>query len=264
MKRLLPLFTIVCLLNFSGAYAQIIDSVLVAQYFQGTGIPAEWHQTTLASDSGWKFGINTQLQSTYFMPPAHTKFACTNDDSCNCNKSSDRLITDTFDFSGQSSVVLQFAYYFLGISESATVEVSLDGGANWQVAEGLTAVNTWTTHKTDLSIFAAGQPNVLVAFKYNDQGTFGYGLAIDDVVIFRPSGKDGALSQIIPAPGSYQSYALVGDSITLAGIITNYTGSRIANFPVKWSDGVNTWSYTLPILFPLPLRVHSFIARNME
>ncbi len=244
MKKVIPLFILTLLVCCSSTFSQSIDSVYLSQSFQGSGMPAGWYQTTLASDGGWKFGTNTQLQSTYFIPPAHTKFACTNDDACNCDKSTDRLIMDTLNFTGQAAVVIEFAYYYRSIGESASVEVSLDNGATWQVAEYLSGSNNlWSTHRTDLTQIAAGQPNVLIAFKYNDKGTFGYGLCIDDVVVFRPGGVDVALSAIAPASNSYTCYGAVGTNVNLAGTVSNFSGNRISNFTIKWTDGINTWSH---------------------
>ncbi|MBP6730469.1 MAG: Omp28-related outer membrane protein [Chitinophagales bacterium] len=245
MNFFLPLLIFTCILAFNSVFSQTIDSVLLSQNFQGAGMPVGWRQTTLANDGGWKFGATGQVQSTYFVPPAHTKFACTNDDACDCNKSSDRLITDTFDFTGQSAVVLQFAYYYLGISEAASVEVSLDSGVTWQVVEYLDPTNyIWLTHRTDVTHLVAGRADVLLAFKYNDLGTYGYGLAIDDIVAFRPDGLDVALSSITPATNSYGSFGATGTNITLAGVVSNFSRNSISNFVIKWSDGANTWSHS--------------------
>lgn len=244
MKKSISLFILALLLFCHSTIAQSIDSVYLSQNFQGSGMPAGWHQTTLASDGGWKFGTNTQLQSSYFTPSAHTKFACTNDDACNCNKSADRLIMDTLDFTGQTAVVIEFAYYYMAIDESASVEISLDNGMTWQVVEYLSGSNNlWRTHRTDLSRLAAEQSQVLVSFKYSDMGTFGYGLCIDDIVIFRPGGNDVALSSISPATNAFTSFGAIGTNISLAGTVSNFSGSRISNFAIKWTDGTNTWSY---------------------
>lgn len=72
------------LLMTSTGWAQ---TTLYSQNFEGTGLPTDWSQTSNATDGGWKFGTNTQLQSSSFPITAHTKMACTNDDACNCDKS---------------------------------------------------------------------------------------------------------------------------------------------------------------------------------
>ena len=252
MKKLLLPTLLLCLLFIGSLSAQVIQTTFLTQDFQGAGMPTGWSQTTLATDSGWKFGINTQLQSQNFAIPAHTRFACTNDDACNCNKSADRLIVDTLDLTSATGVVLKFDYFFLDKTEAASIEVSIDSGVTWAFVEYLpVSVTAWKSHLTNISAQAAGHSKVLVSFKYNDLGTFGYGLAVDNVVIYAPIAADAFLSAITPVTYSANSYGVVSSDITLGGSVTNYGAAPITNCVIKWSDGTNTYGYTLTDTIPV-------------
>ncbi|HUM47865.1 MAG TPA: hypothetical protein PLD84_13120, partial [Chitinophagales bacterium] len=55
------------------------QTTIYSQDFEGTGLPSGWSQISNATDGGWKFGTNTQLQSANFPITSHTKMSCTND-----------------------------------------------------------------------------------------------------------------------------------------------------------------------------------------
>lgn len=237
---------VILLLSACSLFQLKAQNIYLSENFQGVGIPVDWTQSTLASDGGWKFGTNTTLQSTYFPIPPHTNFACTNDDACNCIKSSDRLTTDTIDLTTATTVALLFDYYFLANSERATVEVSNDNGSTWNVVDTLPASGgNWKKHSINLTPFAAGYSQVLVAFKYNDLNTWGYGLAIDNVLIHQPSANDAELSGITPTAYSDPTYKAIGDSIVIGGTITNNGTDTITSCTINWTDGFNTYTDTL-------------------
>ncbi len=256
MQKKLPFLLLLLSACTSYLTAQTIQTTFLTQSFQGTGLPPGWSQTTQSSDGGWKFGNNLQLQSTNFQIPAHTKFACTNDDACNCNKISDRLITDTLHLAAATAVVLKFDYYFLNFmyddtTEQASVEVSTDGGINWQLAD--TLINSgagWRTTYMDLTALAAGHASVLVSFKYSDKGIYGDGLAIDNVSLYQPVAIDAAFTAITPVAYSSNSYGLTGSNVTLGGTITNLGATAISTCTIKWSDGTTIYPYTFNTSIP--------------
>lgn len=222
------------------------QNIFINEDFQTGSMPVDWTQSTLATDGGWKFGTNTDLQSTYFAIPAHTTFACTNDDACNCNKSADRLVTDTMDLSSVTSVILKFDYYFLANSERATVEVSNDNGVTWIPVDTLSASGAnWTMQVVNISSVASGHSQVLVSFFYNDLNTWGYGLAIDNVRIQQPSPQDAELARISPGAYSNPSFKAVGDSVELGGTLFNNGADTLQVCTVNWSDGFSTYTDTL-------------------
>ena len=164
-----------------------------------SGLPTGWTITTNASDGGWKFGNSNALQSYFFQIPSHTNIACTNDDACQCDKSVDYLITPSMDFTSFDSVTLNFNSFFNAYSygsayEVATIEVSIDGGFNWNIANSLPATNPWTNYTVSLSAYH-GQSDVQVAFHFNDEGFWLWGWAIDDVLIF---GSSTGINSVIP------------------------------------------------------------------
>ncbi len=87
---------------------------ILEEDFEGAGLPADWTQTTNATDGGWKFGTPAALSSQFWSIPANgsTQIAATNDDACNCDKSHDYLITPLLDFSTLSGVALSFDMFF--------------------------------------------------------------------------------------------------------------------------------------------------------
>ena len=185
------------LLMTSTGWAQ---TTLYSQNFEGTGLPTDWSQTSNATDGGWKFGTNTQLQSSSFPITAHTKMACTNDDACNCDKSNDILVSPTIDFSGYSYVFMSFDNYYYNLSyggatEAAYIKASTDGGTTWTTVTELSGnTGDWETRFVDLSAYA-GLNNVKIAFVYDDGGDWLYGWAIDNVLVYAPiAGLDAGVS----------------------------------------------------------------------
>jgi len=111
--------------------------VFFSEDFEGTmnvatDLPTGWSETGLSTDGIYSTGDDAQASSTYWTIPAHTIFAYTNDDACNCDKSADRLILPTQNFTGRSNVSITFDHFFaVYVGSSATVEVSTNGGPTW-------------------------------------------------------------------------------------------------------------------------------------
>ncbi|SHI97628.1 Por secretion system C-terminal sorting domain-containing protein [Mesonia phycicola] len=168
----------------------LISSISISQVldedFEGTmganGLPTGWTETGLSTDGIWSVGDATSASSLFFSYSAHTNFAYTNDDDCNCDKSADRLITPALDLSTLTTVELTYSLYFPN-SETVTIEVSTDSGVTWTTESTLTSNSGWLNNETlDLTTYA-GQSNVLISFLYNDNGDWAYGLGIDDVMV---------------------------------------------------------------------------------
>ncbi len=124
-----------------------------------------------------------------------TKFAYINDDACNCDLSSVKLVSRAFDLSRATVATLTFDHAFSNINgEFCDVMVSTDSGTTWSgsifalsntstVFNGGEYVTPWVNDNTvDLSDFI-GNSNVMIAFEYKDSGQWLYGVAIDNVVI---------------------------------------------------------------------------------
>lgn len=242
--------------TFGAANAQ---NVILSEDFEGGALPAGWNIVTSATDGGYNFGISTALESQYFPMAAHSIFAATNDDNCDCDKSNDQLISSAFDLSGLTSATLSFDYYFFqgsfnGITEDASVLVSTDGGTTWATAVTLPAntnLGLWETYIVDLAPYV-GNANVKVAFKYNDGGDWLYGLCIDNVSIFSvTNGLDlastgGLFAKLDPRPAMVQvSRVLANTDATLYCTVFNTGTTAITSYDIAWSDGVNSGNQSI-------------------
>ncbi len=227
------------------------QTTILSEDFEGGAVPASWNNITNATDGGWIVGDAATLSTASFPIDAHTTIAATNDDACNCDKSNDIITTGTIDLSAQTTVFMSFASYFYdlsysGINEDGEVVVSTDGGSTWTSVYTVPAnTGSWQTDFVNLSAFA-GNANVQVGFKYNDNGGWLYGFAIDDVLIYAPQqGTDLSVSNTIvgkldarPAFAAYAKY-LTGLPLTIKTTLTNSGTTTITSFDYSWTDGIN-------------------------
>ncbi len=153
--------------------------------------------TVTTGTTGYMVGDATSASSSYWtIENANaTKFAYINDDACNCDLSSAKLISRAFDLSAATVATLTFEHAFSNINgESCDIMVSTDGGTTWSGSVfGLSNTSTglsggsyrtpWVDSNTvDLSDFA-GNNNVILAFEYKDSGQWLYGAAVDNIVV---------------------------------------------------------------------------------
>ena len=159
-------------------------AVAVTENFEGaTFPPAGWLKTS--SGAGWF--ASTNGGSASFAIPAHTKYAVANDDASSTNVGCcDYLITPTLNLTNAPAFVLSFQSYFDGSwGQSATVEMSTNGGTTWTVINTLAGSAAWKQIDIDLSAYsgAAGLAAVKFAFHANDNGGWASGWAVDDVSV---------------------------------------------------------------------------------
>jgi len=232
--------------------------------FEGPGLPADWSQNTNASDGGWKIGLPTQLSSQFWAIPSNgsLQVAATNDDACNCDKSQDYLITPILDFSNLTGAALSFDMLFgkseyQGFTEQATIEVSTDG-LNWSVIQELEGHPGWDSHQLDLSSYA-GEDSVWIAFHYNDNGGFLYGLAIDNVQVFVPPASDAGITSLKLLP-----YGEVDVAIPITGTIVNNSLEPISQVEISYAinGGTKDWSH-LHGLNIQPFESYTFHTNNI-
>lgn len=228
MKKNLLLLTVVIFCSI----AAIAQTTILSADFQGTGIPTGWSQTTSATDGGWKFG--SSLGSSSFSIPTHTKYAASNDDACNCDKSLDRLKTSSMDLSAYTKVfmsvdILFYEGTYSGKTESANIEVSTDGGNTFNSVMQLTGQGDWYSLEVDLSAYA-GQSNVIVGFNYNDGAGWTFGWAIDNVKIFEPAQIDAGVTAV-----TMEDYVAVNSTQTIAGSLKNFGSAAITSLDLNYS-----------------------------
>ncbi|TNE65247.1 MAG: T9SS type A sorting domain-containing protein, partial [Bacteroidetes bacterium] len=250
MKRLFSFCLFSCLF-WNGISAQ----ALFQESFDTPGLPAGWSVQSDATDGGWSVGTPAGLSSQYFTISSNGSpyVAGTNDDQCNCNKSEDYLILPSLDLSSSTSVVLKADILFegntyQGSSEAATIEVSLDK-INWTVLKPVAAGQGWVNQIFDLSAYA-GAGSVYVAFHYNDNGGWLYGMAVDNIVVEEPATLDAALEQLKDTPLGRESVAF-----PIAGRLFNNGVTAITSIGVQYQinggapvtgtiDGLNISPYT--------------------
>ena len=198
------LFLSLLALSLSASLAS--QTVLLQEGFDGDGLPAGWSQQTLASDGGWLVGDNQSLQSQWWSIAPHGSFMATNDDGCDCDKSADYLILPELDLSGLDQALLTMASYYdggeyEGATEVATVEYSFDAGETWTVLETIQGDDNGEWGFEVISLEALlGETSLWLALRYNDDGGWLYGWAVDDVGVLEPGGLDLALASVNVEP----------------------------------------------------------------
>jgi len=212
------------------------QTTILTEDFEGGSMPTGWTQTT--NGVGWDFG--SDLSSSYWTIPPHTVYAAANDDGAGSGNdgSVDYLITPALDLSSYSAVVLTFAEFMNGaFGESASVEVSTDGGSSWTNVYDVVAGNDWTTAIVSLTAYA-GQSNVMVGFHANDNGQWASGFAIDDVNIYEPAAYDAAMVEI-----TTPAFVNAG-MVTLQGTLQNLGANTLTSVDVVWSTDGGTTTHT--------------------
>ncbi len=255
MKRFSTLFAVVFSLCLwvGGVNAQI----LVLEDFEGGSLPAGWMIQTQASDGGWLFGTADDLSSDYWaLPDNGSLVAATNDDACDCDKSADYLIMPAVDITGITALYLVFDMSFGGGSyggatEHAYIEYSTDGGSSWIQFMEIpgTGALSWVEQSVDLSVLAQqNDGEVLIAFRYDDNGGWLFGFAVDNVLLYTPAALDVALASL----DAVAPYAVIGDDITVSGTIFNNGLDTIQSLDVSWTDGTDTYTDSLTGLNLMP------------
>ena len=202
-----------------------------------TGIPTGWQESGLSTDGIWSVGTDVEANSAGFWPvPAHTLFAQSNDDACNCDKSEDRLILPEQDFSALTGFVnLKADLYQDGnYSNTGQVEVSTDAGATWTLVYEIPASADWQDNSTiDLTAYV-GEPQVWIAFRQNDAGAWATGLGVDNVSIENTLAPEPDAS-VAGVLGEYTIVPLtqVGSAIATSAVITNSGNADITNAVVS-------------------------------
>jgi len=214
------------------------QNILLSEDFESDAFPENWSQQSAASDGGWALGTAMTLQSEWWGIAPHGNIIGTNDDACDCDKSEDYLILPEMDLSAVDNAILAFeGYYdgatFQGDTEVATIEYSLDGGSSWTVHETIEGFEdgAWSVHSVGLGALV-GNSSVLIAFRYNDDGGWMFGWAIDDVMVYEPTGLDAAMSSL-----DMPFNANVPAEVSVDGTISNLGADPIFSFDVTWTDG---------------------------
>jgi hypothetical protein len=181
MKHLLLLLTMSVALMVNGQ----ISVLPYEQPFDDTTIPAFWTQLDhQGNDQIWQFGTDESTGEVWYPSPIlDGNYAIVNSDAYGDGGVQNvDLISPTFDLSAYSSVNLKFTHFFYDYDISAaTLSYSIDDGANWS------EIKKWEESSSNPEIFnqviAAVGLESQVKFKWNYVGEYGWGWAIDDIVV---------------------------------------------------------------------------------
>lgn len=207
--------------------------VLLAQDFAGSGLPSGWSRSQAPGSIGWQVGDSASLSGTFWRIPARGRFAASNDDICSCDMSQDLLISPAVDTRAQPALFLQFAAYYDGIFGSqGTVLARSHPDAAWEEVFSLPPTGTWTVHTLDLRPWA-GAAALQLAFRHDDGGGWGTGVAIDDILLFVPPARD--LSLHVPAPPAFLRPGFLDFIFT----VSNQGTEPVTSYQLGWQVDQN-------------------------
>lgn len=187
-------------------WQQANAQIFFTEDFEGSttsnGLPAGWTESGLSTDGIFYVGDATSANSAGAWPvPAHTLFAQSNDDACNCDKSEDRLILPVQNFATRSGGVELIADLHMDgdFGSAGQIEVSTDGGTTWTPIYAIASASAWQNNVTISLNAYANSASVLIAFRYTDSGNWATGLGVDNVRLNQTPAVDELLiSDITP------------------------------------------------------------------
>jgi hypothetical protein len=203
--------------------------LLIDEDFSGGGLPNGWGVETA---EGVAWSINAPVLDDVRLDN-HTgglgHFAMVDNDFT--NKTVTSLHTPVLDLSGSNAAVLRFSsYFFFDLLESINVDVSTNGGTDWtQVWQNVGEIHDPLLVVLDLSPAIAGQPDVMVRFRYDTNDVAEGNLwQIDDIEL--EAFAAAASPEDLPGPASAPS---PGDGAAGVGLQTD----------LAWSAGAQTASH---------------------
>ena len=166
-----------------------VGALIWKENFEGTGSTFPPNGITTSSkdaiDKGFQHGDSTQSnKGQIFKVPAHSSFAFTNDDVCNCNKHQDEIILPIINFSGTSGAIFRFSAYFNRVLQSESAKVYVEVSSAWILIAEIAPDQKWKDYEVLISNGSIINPRF--KFVYSDDSTWASGLAIDDIEIYEP------------------------------------------------------------------------------
>ncbi|MBD3166597.1 hypothetical protein GF324_08360, partial [bacterium] len=156
---------------------ELDDLVYSADFASGT-LPADWSIVDGGSNSDtWTFFFADLGTMDGPMLYIESVAGVTLDESVEMQQ---------FDASGYTTVELTSTFYYVnvdGVDDSLHVEYSIDGGTSWTTALSLVNSISIDSRTFDLSAEVAGESNVRLRYRYEDNGGDGSVCLIDDVVV---------------------------------------------------------------------------------
>ncbi len=171
---------LVCLAGFASA------DVIIDEDFEGAVLPSGWQIWEEGTSGATEWEICFVGQYTFMPDPAHsgTHYAWHDDDGTDYSDS--WLVTDTYDFSTYSNVLLSFwryakypSYYiYSGFWYSTDPSPGSSADFTQLLELGPDNFDQWWEFAIDVSAECAGQANVTFAWVYH--GEYDHAEAIDD------------------------------------------------------------------------------------
>lgn len=222
-------------------------------------LPLGWETLSTGPETfytGTSGNSSGQSNENGFWPvPLHGTYALTNDDVCNCNKSSDVLISKTFDLSEHDYIRLGFSAFQNGSNgQSGTLQIRHSGG-NWEDALSIPASVKWEDYRITLSTSYLKR-DFQFRFKYNDNGGYASGLAVDDVFLSSIPTENFELSDVYTSEVSSSGHMpdlvpktiAVHSHLVFTGQIDNdsesHKNAQLAvniSGPLDFSDTSSSW-----------------------
>jgi hypothetical protein len=210
--------------------------------FESGAFPSDWSISTLAL-SGGEWLVSTDNSSAFWDPgpaPEGTFYASANDDAPGggSDGSADYLYTNIIDLSGETAAALDFQYHFNAAFGhiAGGVQVSPDGGSNWDTEIIVPSGGTWQTYSLDLSAYA-GNNNVQVRFHSNDGGAWAAGYAVDDISL---NCGVSVSPDILVGPTSMSSTQAANTTVQQTLTISN-TGSAALDWAIDEDNSPASW-----------------------
>lgn len=150
------------------------------------GLPAGWSIVDGLSDGiTWKPGQPADIHEEY-RPYVSDHFMICNSDAQQANLD-EQLITPSLNCSAMETVILEFnhlfRYYAYDNNEVGDVDIRVNGGA-WQNLLRYEAVQDYSgVVQSDLTSYAAGQPNIQIRWRYYD-AWWDYYWCINNIMVF--------------------------------------------------------------------------------
>ncbi len=201
------------------------------------GLPADWTVVNL-NDDEYTWSSPHDNSNAVIAGFGDALYAiCDSDNAPNSVAMDEELITASLDFSSVSTPYLSFLTYYNDLTagdgtDFAALDVSTDGGTTW------TNMFTWDSdvgsatapsiEVVDLTAEAGDSSDVKLRFHYNDNNTWAWFWAIDDIIIYDSNPAGDSLNAPRVTDGDFLHYQVVsGDSViadSISGTSTTVTG----------------------------------------
>ena len=227
----------------------------LSENFEGGVMPPGW-STSSQGNSEWI--ITEDGSSDFFAIPPHSWYAVCNDDAAgpNNNGCCDYLITPVVDLRDYPDYMLEFQSYYTGeYGQLAFVEYTTDG-EDFFVIEQINTANEWTEVNVDLSPISGPGANAYtwLAFHSDDDGQWGTGWAVDDIIINSAAADNGPSDSL----SAYQvfidgAYVATTPDSSYQYEYLNYGQLYTAGVAAQYSSGLSamiTYSFRSEYLIP--------------